>query len=538
MMQHFKKVLFIGMGLLLIFLAACSDKKSDKQAEEDLDNVNKSGMPIVDDEIEMDFFAGHAATTADDWNDVLILNEYEDMTNIDIEWEQVQTDGLEEKRNLALSSKTLPDAFYGSYLPISDLQKYGKQETLIPLNDLIDEYAPNLKAIFEENPDIEKGVTFPDGNIYSLPTIYSPDFLSNLIGAKPWINKEWLDELGMDNPETTDELYEYLKAVKETELNGSGENDEIPLGSVSMDRIIHWVAGAFGIGNKGNVLNPLMDEDPDTGDLRFYPTSDNYKEMLEYLNKLYSEELIEQSIYSLETDQFLANGSDNLYGATQFFNPIELFGEEVGQDFVGGKALEGPHGDKMYTGVTSPVNELGSFAITSDNEHPAATVRWMDYFYGDDGAKLFNMGVEGETYEETEDGPELMDKITDSDEGLTTTQEMAKYLIAPGGGHPGIIKEEYFNGSEVSEDDLEVADDLESYLPEEIWPRFTYTEDESKELESLEDISKYVDEMKDKFISGKESFSEWDKYLDELDKMGLDDFMEIQEEALERYHEN
>lgn len=537
--MQIKKILLIGMGLFLVFLAACSDEESDNQVnEEENDNVNETGMPIVDDKIELDFFAGHAETTADDWNDVLVLNEYENMTNMDIEWEQVPTDGLDEKRNLALSSDTLPDAFYGSYLPVSDLLKYGQQGTLIPLNDLIDEYAPNLKEIFEENPDIEKGVTFPDGNIYSMPTIYSPDFQSNLIGAKPWFNKEWLDELDMDNPETTDELYEYLKAVKETDLNGSGEDDEIPLGSVDMSRIIHWIAGAFGVGNKGNVLNPLLDEDPETEELRFYPISDDYKEMLEFLNKLYSEELIEQNIFSIETDQFMANGADELYGATQFFNPIELFGEEAGEKFVGGNALEGPDGDKMYTGVTSPVNEMGTFAITSDNEHSAATMRWIDYFYGDEGAKFFNMGVEGETYEETDDGPELKDEITDNDDGLTTTQAMAEYLIAPGGGHPGIIKEDYFNGSEASSEDLDAADDLESDLPDEIWPTFTYTEEESKELESLEDISKYVEEMQDKFIAGEESFEEWDNYIDELEKMGLEDFMEIQEAALERYHEN
>src|SRR5699024_1232233 len=283
-----------------------------------------------------------------------------EMTNIDIEWEMVPADGLHEKRNLALSSNDLPDVFYAANIPPSDLQKYGDQGTFIPLNDLIDEYAPNLKKVLDENPDIKKGLTLPDGNIYSFPTIYSPDFESLLLGAKGWVNGDWLDQLGMDNPETTEEFYEYLKAVKETDLNGNGENDEIPFSSVAeMSRIIHWISGAFGIQNKGK-LHTLIDEDPETNEMRFFPISDPYKEMLKYLHKLYDEELIEQNIYSIEVEQHIANAEANRYGAVQFYNPIELYGEDVGSQYIPGNALEGPDGTKLYTGVTSPLRSLGN----------------------------------------------------------------------------------------------------------------------------------------------------------------------------------
>src|SRR5699024_2130572 len=172
---------------------------------------------------------------------------------------------------------------------------------------LIEEYAPNVAKVLDENPDIRKGLTFPDGNIYSIPTVYSPDFPSLLVGAKGWVNGDWLDQLDMDNPETTEEFYEYLKAVKETNLNDSGENDEIPLSSVAeMSRIIHCISGAFGVQNKGR-LHTLIDEDPDSGDIRLFPIHEQYKEILEYLNRLYDESLIEESIYSLEVDQHLAN---------------------------------------------------------------------------------------------------------------------------------------------------------------------------------------------------------------------------------------
>src|SRR5699024_12249726 len=125
-----------------------------------LKNLTDEGLPIVEEEIEIKAFAGKAATTADDWNDVLLLNEYEEMSNVKINWEMVPADGLEEKRNLALSQgDDLPDLFYAANIPISDIQKYGEQDMFVHLEDLIEEHAPNLYQVLQDNPDIEKGLT-------------------------------------------------------------------------------------------------------------------------------------------------------------------------------------------------------------------------------------------------------------------------------------------------------------------------------------------------------------------------------------------
>ncbi|WP_240458745.1 extracellular solute-binding protein [Virgibacillus sp. Bac330] len=538
-----KRVLVVIVGALLFTfsLSACSKDKEEEigGSKEAVENVTEEELPIVKEPIELDIFAGKAATTADDWNDVLLLNEYEAMTNVNITWNQVPADGLDEKRNLALASGDLPDAFYAANVSISDIQTYGAQGTFIPLNDLMEEYAPNISKVLDENPDIRKGLTFPDGNIYSVPTVYSPDFLSLLIGAKGWINGDWLEQLEMENPETTEEFYAYLKAVKETDLNGNGKNDEIPLSSVAeMSRIIHWISGAFGVQNKGQ-LHTLVDEDPATGNIRFFPVSASYKEMLVYLNRLFEEGLIEQNIYTLEVDQHLGNAADNLYGAVQFFNPIELYGNDVGSQFIPGNALEGPNGDKMYTGITSPLRSLGNFIITSENENPEATLKWLDYFWSDEGAKMFFMGMEGVTYEETDDGPQLVEEITNHPDGLTLTQALAQYIINPGGNHPVMVTDDYFTGSENAPSDKEAAKNLEPHLIEEIWPSFTYTAEENEELSILRtDLEKYVNEMQAAFITGEKDFSEWESYVETVENMNLDKYMEIQKQAYERYKEN
>src|SRR5690625_7877166 len=87
-----------------------------------------------------------------------------------------------------------------------DIAQYGEQGTLIVLNDVIDQYMPNLTALLDENEDIRKGLTFPDGNIYSLPTIYDPDFDALNMQTKMWVRQDWLDQFGMDPPSTLEEF--------------------------------------------------------------------------------------------------------------------------------------------------------------------------------------------------------------------------------------------------------------------------------------------------------------------------------------------
>ncbi len=100
-----------------------------------------------------------------------------------------------------------------------DVANYGAQGIFIPLNDLIDKYAPNFKKLLDQYPEVKSGLTMPDGNIYSFPTFYEPSFTSVLIGTKLWYNQAFLDALGMKPPATTDEFYQYLKAVKTQDPN-------------------------------------------------------------------------------------------------------------------------------------------------------------------------------------------------------------------------------------------------------------------------------------------------------------------------------
>lgn len=69
------------------------------------------------------------------------------------------------------------------------------------------------------------------------------------------------------------------------------------------------------------------------------------------------------------------------------------------------------------------------------------------------------------------------------------------------------------------------------------YPRTIFTNDETTELSTLKtDITNYMKTMKAQFITGELDIdTNWDAYLAELDKMGLDRLLEIEQAALDRY---
>ncbi|WP_228275813.1 extracellular solute-binding protein [Gracilibacillus oryzae] len=535
-----KKWLLVFVIAALCFMAACSNegnaKEDEKEESNTTANINETGMPIVNEPITLQFMA--RKSLAEDNGDVLIWKEYSKMTGINVEWEIVPRSGIDEKRNLALASGDIPDVFYQAHMPNTDLLKYGKQGVFLPLNDLIDEHMPNLSNLLNEYPEIKKGITFPDGNIYSLPMIYDPEFTSVIVGHKLWVRQDWLEKLNMEQPQTTEEFYQYLKAVKETDLNGNGKQDEVPYGATQVSGLMAWLKGAYGVGNRGG-NHPFIDMDPDTNELRFYPTTDEYLEMLKYMHRLFDEGLIQENIFTIEGNQVQATGAEGLYGSTVTTSPETLWGE-AGKNYVGMTPLEGPAGLRSYHNMRSPLGQMGNFVITNKNQHPEATVRWMDHFYGDEGTKMFFMGIEGETYTENEDGSvEYVDKIKNPEEGITFEQALGDYVTWLGGGYPGVVKEKYFQGAETLPSSLEATKKIEPYMIDEVWPLFTYTREENQKIASFgADIEKYVNEMRDKFITGAASFSEWEEYVQNIEQMNLKEYMEIQQAAYERYSAN
>src|SRR5690606_15712265 len=126
-----------------------------------------------------------------------------------------------------VASREYPDAFFGpKSLTHEEVQKFGADGILIDIEELLDEYAPNINKIREEDPFYDSFIRSADGKIYQLAAFTDEGFDSHISTI---INKEWLDNLNLSIPTDTEELYNVLKAFKEQDPNGNGQADEIPM---------------------------------------------------------------------------------------------------------------------------------------------------------------------------------------------------------------------------------------------------------------------------------------------------------------------
>ncbi|TBL79478.1 extracellular solute-binding protein [Paenibacillus thalictri] len=529
-------------ALSLVLLSACTSDKAGQEQVADANrqpaapsNLNASGFPIVKQPLTMSAMVLLSPSQPTNWNDILAWQEYEKMTGIHIDWKAHTSADITEKRNLALASNQLPDIFYRTKTPDSDVDKYGAEGSFMKLNGLIDQYAPNFKALMQKYNDVRKGVQTADGSIYAMP--YLTDSPSIEITSKLFLNQEWLKKTGKKLPTTTDELTDVLTAFRDGDPNGNGKQDEVPLTSDTLDKLIWILRGSFGLANKG-VGNENWDVDPKSGKLRFFPASEGYKELMAYMRKLYENKLIDQEIFTNDGKKVLAKNEQNQIGAFAFGNIVALANKNA-NDFVGlGTALAGPHGDRLFTSARGHFGAKGAFMISSSNKNPEAAMRWIDYFYGEEGIRMLYMGIEGTTYQKDSSGNyDFIPKLTENiPAGSSFDQVISKYVPYAGGSLPTIILEKYFKGGETQPAAKAAAENLQPYLPKELWAPFGFTAQESADKQSLEaDINGLVKQRTAEFIQGKVSIDKFDDYVAQLNKMGLGDLQKMYETAYERY---
>ena len=77
-----------------------------------------------------------------------------------------------EAMNLLLAKGDLPDIVGGNRIQ-QPVNEYGPQGAFVPLNDLVAEHAPNIKAWFDARPGLWEAIAAYDGNVYYIP--YLPD---------------------------------------------------------------------------------------------------------------------------------------------------------------------------------------------------------------------------------------------------------------------------------------------------------------------------------------------------------------------------
>ena len=214
----------ICLALVTSMLAGCggggnSSSSSEKQTSGGTsgevatgdDNFNETGLPIVKEPVELTFLYVKGANTMD-FKDNAMFQQMEKDTNVKINWQYAGDADWGEQKSLLLASGDLPDVFFGDNA-LKDNDIATNLDMFIPLEEYVEKYCPNIKAAWEAEPTMRQMVTNPDGHIYTLP---GKKPLRPKGCDTPFINKAWLDRLGLEIPTTVDEWYEVLKAFKDS----------------------------------------------------------------------------------------------------------------------------------------------------------------------------------------------------------------------------------------------------------------------------------------------------------------------------------
>ena len=544
-MRYNKKRVINGLFSVatILLLAACgsdSPEGGSTNAGGTTDSsvtVAKEGFPITEEVMSMTAMAPNVAGV--EWGDMPPLMAYEEMTNIQVAYNTPPRDDFATKLNLAFASNDLPDmiisATSSNLTPEMEVE-YGNQGVLLPLEDLIPEYAPNFDKLLGENPDIRKSITAPDGHIYSLPTVVKTE-AGIRANVSLWYNGPWMESVGVTEiPKTTDELYDLLVKFRDEDPNGNGEKDEIPLSSAGTSELHIWMLGAFGMKTRG-----IEEQD---GTVVFTPILESYKHYLEYMNKLYSEGLLDRDLFSQSRDQHKAKGQSDKLGLFPAFHSYNLTDKPIDE------AMEDP----MFGPLTSEYNDTpimsmsaglsrATFAITNNNPSPEAALRWVDYFYSEEGALFYKQGPENSIweYQTNEAGEQVkvylngMDGTMQPDYGLNSPTIRLDSLNE----NPVLEDANAISSSEYIEfDKQEVKEKLAPY-GEVAYPLVYLTEEEQNVISSVTvDLETYVEQMEAQFITGVEPLSNWDSYVETIESMNINEYIQVYQDAYDRWAES
>ncbi|GGF90214.1 sugar ABC transporter permease [Paenibacillus albidus] len=531
-------------------LSGCSGKETENgpansaatdPAAKPAEVLTEIPLPIVKEPFTINYWrANDAKLTAsmEGFADNKAYQKKAELTGIEAKFTHPPLGQQKDQFNLLIATKELPDVIYYNWADaVGGPEKMIEDGRIIRLNELIDQYAPNLKKIIDSDPEVRKQITLDDGTIYMFPLL-KLDALKLNATSGLIMRKDWLDQLGLSVPTNIDEWYTVLKAFKEKDPNGNGKQDELPFtgnwGPGNLTKL-HDLAPAFGVIGGFQI----------TGDkVEFGPIQPGYKDFLETMSKWYAEGLIDPEIMTNDGKAFDYKVTNNLAGAYQggVFSGMGKYFNLMRED----------NPDFNLTGVPSPVAPDGTAyaafnmnnkvltygeAITSgaDEDKLKYIVQWMDFNYSPEGHDLFNFGIEGESYVKEGDVVKFTDTIFKNPQGLTYDQALASYALSIMDG-PIDQDSKYLDALLIDEGQKQANVSWMTQSSDLTLPPIRLTTDEASQVTSImSQINTYLNETMTAIINGQKPISEFDKMVDTIKGMGIEEAVKAHQAAYERY---
>ncbi|MEA4890001.1 MAG: extracellular solute-binding protein [Clostridiaceae bacterium] len=468
-------------------------------------------------------------------NDMPVFQELEKRTNIHLEWQLLPAEDNLTKLNLIMStSDKLPDLI--SYSGFGDEKKnfdrFASQGLLTPLDDLIEQNAPNIKNFLTnppyEIPNLKAELTSSDGKLYSLPNVTQVN-----TGEIFAIRQDWLDKLNLKAPETTDDLYTVLKAFKDQNADGSG--DTIPFVPDSGLKDLTILMNAFG-------SHEDLYVDAKDGTIKYGPLEAAYKEGLAYCNKLYAEGLIDKDyVNANNSEAFRAKIAKNQAGLIYAWPMSGLgYGNTTvanlnpSYKYVSMLPVKGPNGDRYKERPQAMV--APRTVISSTNEHKVETIKYLDYLFSEEGSILMNYGVEDKDYTLDSSGkPQFTDYVLKNSDGKDPATVRGEEGMQIGLPFVATLACESQAAT-----DAAIKNAWTTYVESGVlYPAFPNVPLDEAVLSDISgiitDIQTYVQEQSNDFIMGDRSLDEFDAFVTAVKGMGIDNVLEAYNTAYAKY---
>lgn len=453
----------------------------------------------------------------DDW---YVLDLVKEKTNVDFTITSVDTEGFAEKLNLTMSSGKLPDLIY--LLNTNIVQQYGSQGAFINVFDHMDKM-PNFKKWYEANTQYALSYMSSDGALYQFPQHGVEE-----TNRRGWMYRaDVFEELKLEVPTNQEEFYNVLVKLKEA------YPDSYPLGFrsfVSSLNQLNMISPSWGTYHITNEDNRFFGYDYDAKDWVFGPITNEYKEMVTFYNKLYKEGLLLPNFLTIDTkgwQDVIANSDsfitlDYLSRIDFFNNSMRPSDPEFTMSFMP-PASFGENGKAMFP---YSAKAMMGFVVSSQTKQLDDVLAYVDWMYSEEGRELMSWGRPNELYTEDASGNRTW-------KDFKTAAEMKQ---GTGLQTYGFYELYDFNGelSTFSPECRAATEEARKY-DLQAQPVLAFTDEEKEVVDTVGvNIQTHVSEQISKFLLGERSMSEWDKYVAEIEALGLDKLKAVHESSYAR----
>ncbi len=395
---------------------------------------------------------------------------------------------------------------------------------IVELDEYLPENAPDYYNFISQDEALSRSLKDSNGKYYTFG--YIRNDVDDVTTQGVWTRADWLEQLGLEAPQTLDEFTDMCYRMK-AEL-GVEKLISVPSGYLLNYIGAHSIASAFGI--------PTTNWYQIDGKVHYGYTEEAYREILQYLHKLYADGIIDRDFQTVDTtimfSNFLSGISGVMYGWGTRMQAMldEMKGQEF--DLAAIRNLTKNAGETpMYNGRDQKVNTYG-VSVTTACKDVATACKFLNYCYTEEGNILANFGREGVSFDYVNGAPVLnQEAIAENSLGFyAMSASQGAYIrqteIALASIYYPQIVDAYTIWNEGDTEDYRLPSGAGT-RPEE--------NDEASALGS--EIGTYISECFVKFVNGDMDINtQWEEYLSTLKSMNVERYIELKQHALDDYN--